>query len=226
VETVEDDFYGAITLTYTAFGHTSEDGNLEVQFAEYHDEAWGAWLAATVKAYPTGDGTTGIGTLEGGATHTAVWDGYADAGESENCPVKFRLRMQDPQGAWSAWVETAEIAYRNLPGELIFTNEGYDWDNELYPVYVAAMTSLRGGSRAYPSIKIYEQEGMVLAQWKKSVESQAGWKYRTGGGAWIQMTAAGIPGTATEIQYTVQTALTANVVYTITGIMGEVRSLG
>lgn len=224
-ETTETDYYGDITLPYTAFGHDSDLANLEVQFAEYKSAVWGAWAAATIKAAPSGDGATALPTSDAGTAHTAVWDGYTDAGNSENCPVKFRLRLQDEAGAWSAWIETAEIAYRNLPGELIFTNAGSDWDDVLYPVFVAAMTSLRGGSVAFPTIKIYETDGLVLVQEKKSVENQAGWKHKTGVGAWTSMTATGIPGTATQIQYTVQDALTENTEYTVTGIMGELRDL-
>lgn len=225
-ETTETDYYGDMTLTYTAYGHNSDDANLQAQFSEYHGSSWDAWAAATIKASPSGDGASGLVTSELGTEHTAVWDGYTDSGESENCPVKLRIRLQDEAGAWSDWVETDEFNYRNLPGELIFTNSGYDWDDVLTPIYVAAMTSLRGGTRAFPTIKIYEKTGLVLIQENKSVESQVGWKYKVGTGAWTQMTAGGIPGaTATQIQYTVQTPLTANTLYVVTGIMGETRDL-
>ena len=223
-ETTDTDYYGDITLSYIAYGHNSDDANLQAQYSEYHG-SWGGWTAAIIYASPTGDGATALATSDAGVAHTAVWNGYDDAGESENCPVKFRIRLQDEAGNWSDWVETEQILYRNLPGELIFVNAGYDWDDVLYPVYVATMAALRGGTRAYPTIKIYEKTGMVLIQENKLVLTQIGWKYKVGAGSWTQMDAGGIPGaTATQVQYTVQAPLTANVVYVVTGIMGEGRS--
>ncbi len=234
-ETTETDYYGDITIPYTALGHDSDLANLEVQFNEYKSEAWQGWSAATIYASPTGDGASNLATSEAGTAHTAVWNGYADAGESENCPVKFQLRLQDEAAKWSAYVETAEINYRNLPGEITFYyasatpgTAGPEWDDDTTPTFETANTAYRGGSVGFPVISVWNKDtGTTLVFERKSVEDQTGWQYKIGAGAWTDMTSAGIPSTATYIRYTVQAAdaLTENTNYIVTGRMGEVRNL-
>ncbi len=225
-EATETEYYGVVIASYTLESYDSDTATVEVEYSEDDGETWATATSKTGE----GDGKTGLVTTPAGTAHTFAWDSYPDAGESEyQTEVKLRIRASDAEGDFGEWVESDTFRLRNLPGELVFDNaDSREWDEDTTPVFVATMPFLRGGSRGYPVISIYDASDgatLVTGYPKKSVESQAGWEYESPANTWNAMTAGGIPDTALRVRYTVQTAIAVGD-YLVRGKMGEVRDRG
>ncbi len=230
------EYYGDVTLTYNLINNGSTVSRIIVEFNEDYDpvtKTGGSWVAATMGT--GGDGLTALSTTPAGVEHTFVWDSYTDAGTSEqDIAVYCRITPYDvsPTGGSAGPVVVSEvIAINNRPAKMTWVNsDGYVFDKDTTPTFNAIMPSLRGGTKGYPTISVYESDGTTLERTCDSVESIAGWEYETAPNTWVDMTVSGIPDTAIDginrVRYTIQAAdpLAAGE-YIIKGKMGELRDL-
>jgi hypothetical protein len=219
-------YYGSIVLNYKAMSYDSLAGILAGEFSE---DGGATWATATLTG---GDGTTALTTSPAGVLHDVNWDSYADAGESEyQTDIKLRLRMQDPDGDWGPWVNTAEFTLYNRPAiPVVVNSDAHTWDKDSTPIFQAIIPTLRGGDHGFPEIYIYESDGTTLVSGypKKAVESIVGWAYETAPNTWVDLTVTGIPVAEIDgvnrFRYTVQTVLAAGT-YLVKMRVGELRDL-
>jgi len=221
------EYYGDIIFDYTLKNYASGTSSIEV---DYSEDSGGNWATATKGT--GGDAKTGLTTSTAGIAHTFHWASYTDAGESEyQLDARLRIRALDPEGDAGAWVESADFTVNNRPGKITWTNaDSREWDEDTTPVFMGIIPYLRGGSKGFPEIYVYESDGTTLVSGypKKAVESIVGWEYETAPATWVAVTTAGIPSTVIDginrLRYTVQTALGV-AEYIVSGRMGEVRSI-
>jgi hypothetical protein len=219
------EYYGDITLTFKLLSYESDTAAIDMQFSE---DSGANWATAT---YGTGgDGKTGLNTSAAGKIHTGKWDSYADCGESEyKSTVRLRIRAQDAEGDWGAWVQSADFTVNNRPGKITWLNsDGRTWDEDTTPVWMAVTPYLRGGSRGFPELTLYDSTGTVVIYEFRSVNSVVGWEYETANNTWASMTFAGIPSAkingSLRMRFTLPAGYALPVAsYLITGRMGEVR---
>jgi hypothetical protein len=227
------EYYGDITLTYTLVNNASTVSRIGVEFSE--DYIPGAipdvssWAAATMGT--GGDGVTALTTTPAGVSHTYKWDSYTDSGKSEqDTTVYCRITPYDasPTGGDAGPVVVSNvIAVNNLPAKMTWTNnDGYVFDKDTTPTFRAIIPYLRGGTKGFPTLSIYQSDGTTLVQTCNSLDSVAGWEYETAPDTWTALTVDGIPDTVIDgvnrVKYTCQTALSA-AEYIIKGKMGEIR---
>ena len=221
------EYYGDIIFTYKLLNYASGTSSIEVQFSEDGGSSW-----ATATKGTGGDAKTALTSSPMGVTHTFHWASYTDAGDSEyQTDARIRIRALDQHGDPGSYVSTADFTVNNRPGKITWVNsDGYAWDESLLPTFQAIIPYLRGGSKGFPEISIYEADGTTLVSGypKKAVESVAGWSYETSPSTWVAVTSAGIPSTAingiNRLRYVVQTNLAVNS-YLVSGKMGEARDL-
>lgn len=173
-----------------------------------------------------------------GVEHTIYWDSYTDAGNSEyDTTVYLRLTPYDasPSGGDAGKTETsAAFEVDNRPTQVTALNaDGFTYDKDTTPVFMAVMGDIRGGSRLYFRLKVNDGTGTLVLE-KDSASVPTGWEYETAPDTWVSCTAAGVSplyadGT-NRIRYTVQAgdALTADNDnnHTVTIEQGEVRDRG
>jgi hypothetical protein len=113
-----------------------------------------------------------------------------------------------------------------LPGIPEFKNaDGYEWDKNPTPTFIAIIQSLGNYVRGFPELTIYAEDGIAVVLKCESVKSVVGWEYETEPGVWTPFTVAGIPSSAVnginQFRYTVQKADALPIgKYTIRGRMG------
>ncbi len=227
-EAATTQYYGTVTITYTLVSYESDVASIDVEFSEDGGSTW-----ATATDAGTGDGKTGLASSPTGVEHTFDWDSYTDAGLSEyQTDVKVRIRAKDAEDDPGAYVESDEFTVNNRPGKITWVNaDSRDWDEDTTPVFQAVIPYLRGGTKGYPELSVYDSTGTVLIAEFKSVESIAGWEYETEPATWVAMAVTGIPDTAIDgvnrMRFTVPAGDALAVgEYLITGRMGETRDLG
>lgn len=80
------------------------------------------------------------------------------------------------------------------PGKSQLKNaDGYEWDKNSTPGFIAIIPSLGSYVRGFPEIIVYEDDGETIVLRRASAHSIAGWEYETEPDVWIDMTPAGIP---------------------------------
>jgi hypothetical protein len=221
------EYYGDIIFTYKLQNNASGTSSIEVQFSE---DSGGTWATATKGT--GGDAKTNLTSSPTGVTHAFHWASYDDSGESEyQTDARVRIRALDQHGDPGAYVESADFTVNNRPGKITWLNsDGYSWDEDTTPTFNAIIPYLRGGSKGFPEIYIYESDGTTLVSGypKKAIESIVGWDYENAPSTWVALTATGIPDTVIDginrLRYTVQTALSA-AEYIVAGRLGETRNL-
>lgn len=229
------EYYGEIIFTYTLKNYASTTSRIGIEFSEDYnpdDPNAATWTAAT--AGTGGDGLTGLTTSATGVEHTVSWDSYSDSGTSElKTDVYFRITPYDASptgGDAGPTVISSVFGVNNRPAKITIENkDGHTFDKDTTPEFIGIIPDLRGGTRAFPYIKIYESDGTTIVQENKSVESVLGWYYETAPDTWVAMTPAGIPSTAIDgvnrVKYIVQTALAA-AAYVVIAACGEYRDRG
>jgi len=225
--------YGDITLTYTLINNDSTTSRIAVEYSEDGTN----WAAATEGT--GGDGTTGLTTSPTGVQHTYVWDSYTDAGASEKkentCYLRITPYDASPTGGDAGATRTSPaFTVNNRPVKITLLNaDGYTFDKDTTPVFEAVMGSIRGGSKLYHRIKIWDKDDNLELN-KSSAIDQTGWEYEDSPGSWNSVGVNGVDpahvdGT-NKIRYTVQAsdALDADNddPYKIKIEQGEVRARG
>lgn len=231
-QTTNTEYYGEITFTYTLKNNGAENSSISIEFSEDYDPDnpdVANWYTATEGA--TGDGLTALETSIEGIEHTVSWDSYTDAGTSElQTDVYFRITPIDEDSAAGIVVISSVFGVNNRPAQIVIENgDGYTYDKDTTPEFIGIIPPLRGGTKCFPYLKIYESDGTTLVQENISAQNIAGWYYETAPDTWVAMTVAGIPSTAIDgtnrVKYVVQTALTTGN-YIIKGASGESRDRG
>ena len=179
-----------------------------------------------------------LATDAAGIEHTVYWDSYTDAGNSEyDTTVYLRLTPYDdsPSGGDAGKAETsAAFTVDNRPTQITALNaDGYTYDKDTTPVFMAVMGDIRGGSRLYFRLKVNDGTGTLVLE-KDLASVPTGWEYETAPDTWVACTAGGVSPLYADgvnrIRYTVQAgdALTADNDnnYTVTIEQGEVRDRG
>lgn len=221
-----DEYYGDITITYKLKNNSSTASRIVVEYSKDNS----TWYTATKGT--GGDAITGLTTSAAGVSHTFVWDSYSDGGTSLlDQAVYIRITPYDasPTGGDAADTVTSDaFVVNNRPAKITWLNaDGYTFDKDTTPVFMAVIPLLRGGTIGFPEISFYKTDGNVLVRTKKAVEDITGWEYETSPATWVSLAVTGIPSTAIDgvnrMRYTVQAAdaLTPDDYY-ITGRMGEV----
>jgi len=232
------EYYGPITITYNLQNNALTTSRVIIKFSEDYDPetGTGTWTAATDNGGDS-EGLTGLTTSPTGVEHTFIWNNYDDAGTSElDTSVYFSIQPYDasPSGG-DAGPESISDAFalNNRPARITWANaDGYTFDKDTTPRFIATIPYIRGGAKGFPAINVYESDGTTLVLEKKSIESIVGWEYEDVPDHWNALTAAGIPSSAIDgtnrMRYTVQAAdaLTINTDYLINGEMGEIRDEG
>jgi hypothetical protein len=227
------EYYGEILLTYTLKNNSLTDSCVSMEFSEDYnpnDPTAATWATATPGV--AGDGLTGLTTSVAGVEHTISWDSYTDAGTSElKLGVYIRLTPYDasPSGGDAGIAIISSVfGINNLPAKITIENgDGYTYDKDTTPEFVGIIPNLRGGTKCFPYLYIYESTGTTTVQENRSVESIDGWWYETAPSTWVAMTVSGIPSSAIDgvnrLKYIVQTALPMGD-YIIKGACGEYRN--
>jgi hypothetical protein len=172
-----------------------------------------------------------------GVESTVYWDSYTDAGKSESdSTVSVRLTPYDtsPSGGdagASAVSNTFEVD--NSPVQVTLTNaDGYSWDEDTTPAFVATMGNIRGGSALFFKLVILDYSDTLILTADSSL-SIDGWEYQPSGSSYVACPISGvsaqyIDGT-NKVRYTVQagSALTPSNAepYKITLRQGEIRDV-
>ncbi|MDD5353033.1 MAG: hypothetical protein PHS93_07740 [Candidatus Omnitrophica bacterium] len=228
-QSVLPEYYGDITATYHLKNNYASTSRVIVKFSEDGT----TWAAAT--AGTGGDGLTGLATTATGRQHVYVWDSYTDSGKSQlDTSVYLRIIPYDHSpagGAAAASYTSAAFAVNNRPARITWSNsDTYSYDKDTTPIFEAIIPYLRGGTRGFPELNIYETSGMTLLRTEKLSEDVSGWTYESTLNTWVAATPAGIPDTAingtNRMRYTVQAADAFAVKeYTLNGRMGETKDI-
>ncbi len=227
------EYYGEITVTYTLKNNYSTESRIIVEYSKNNSD----WNPATDAGGDDSEGLTGLATTPDGETHVFVWDSYTDAGTSElDTSVYIRITPYDasPTGGNAGPAVSADaFAVNNRPGKIAWENaDGYTYDKDTTPVFIATIPLLRGGTKGFPGLHVYKSDGTTLVMDRLSIECINGWEYEDTPDSWNSLTAAGIPVAVIDginrVRYTIQAAdaLTANLEYIINGEMGEIRDRG
>lgn len=194
------EYYGTVTATFNAINYSSAASSVEAQFSENSGSSW---------ADCTGSPKSGIATTPAGTANTFSFDTYADCGKSEQKDtVRLQIRGVDPDGAASAWVQSADFIVNNRPapiewnyaefigGKWVTSTKAFD---KATPHFIALIPSFRGGTGTvgFPeiSIALASNSALVAGYPKKAYESVTGWQYEMALDTWADLTPAGIPNT-------------------------------
>jgi len=217
------------STTTTLYTIAADVGNIDIDF--WHASTTGAWTlgfndditAATSIASQEarGDSVRVLTTTEAGTEHTIYWDSYYDAGESEkDTAVYLRLTPYDtsPSGGDAAKVETIATAFtvNNRPvQQTLVASDSRTYDKDTTPILQALMTDIRGGSKLYYRLRIYDGGDNLVLE-KNSAISVTGWQYEDTTDSWNSVLVTGVTPLYVDginrIRYTVQAgdALTAD----------------
>jgi hypothetical protein len=173
-----------------------------------------------------------------GVESTIYWDSYSDAGKSEHdSTVTLRFTPYDvsPSGGDAGAVAVSNtFEVDNTPAQVTLTNaDGFTWDEDTTPAFVATMGSVRGGSVLFFELTVTDYSDALIFT-KDSSLAVAGWEYQPVGSSYVACLISGVPAqyanNINKIRYTVQAAdaLTAANAqpYKVTLKQGEIRDVG
>jgi hypothetical protein len=190
VEATRVKYYGTVLCELFLKNRTSETSRLEVSFSLDN--------GATYTAL---EPVNGISTSPEGTRYTYAFDSYTHCGRTTaRDQVRVKFMPKDAAGVADAAVETAAFAVKNWPEGFVWENgDARDYGTDNKPFWTAVIPSFASGTRGFPRIRIYYNEGSKAGQLpereRRSVEDVRGFSYQDVNGVYVPLTPAGIPST-------------------------------